>query len=597
MDQTPWTHKQNRDNSFVKVLKDNGVPKDEADKLYLSANIELKKQMQDTLMVQVIQSSHDEDKKSNDEERRLLLLERVETFKKDVLKLDTNRNALFSCDGNHYIKFKKGVMETKEGEVKSNFNQTSSKLMDLSFKSSVPTEFEVFMTDYITERYGIPPSRNDIQSVVVQLMKCTFENPQIMVNRCAFKSNTIYYDIGDEENNIVIINKDGWNVVEDTEEIIFRREDHFKAQVLPIRGGDVMKIFKYLHVTDEDEKKLVLVYLITCFLADIDKVILQIHGNTGCGKSVFNRFINLIVDPTNSEYGKDLNSKVDIKEIEKFALHRYVTQFDNAVTISKEISNLICRFSTGYSSTEKQLYTNYNEVGRTFKTLVVISGVEPVGTETDFLDRTINIGLDIIKGRTGPVELMASFEKDKPEILGGIFDVHHKALGIIEQVNPKIPDAIRMVEFAKWGYAIAEALDIGGEEFIRIYMNKITEKDKEAVENNPVGNVLLQYMEELPTDKLIGTAKQLLERMDKFMTNREIVVDDWPTVPRTFSSKLNKVTTNLMTLGIECNKKTTNGNKFITVKNHNFDNNKNASIVNNESIVVSQSVKIPAIAR
>ena len=66
-----------------------------------------------------------------------------------------------------------------------------------------------------------------------------------------------------------------------------------------------------------------------------------------------------------------------------------------------------------------------------------------------------------------PFNRVARLAESLPVILGGIFDVLAKALEIIPTVTlPKVP---RMAGFAKWGYAIAEALNTAGEEFLINY--------------------------------------------------------------------------------------------------------------------------------
>ena len=53
-------------------------------------------------------------------------------------------------------------------------------------------------------------------------------------------------------------------------------------------------------------------------------------------------------------------------------------------------------------------------------------------------------------------EILANFEADKPDILGGIFDTLVIAMTIFPLV--KLQNLPRMADFARWGYAIGEAL-------------------------------------------------------------------------------------------------------------------------------------------
>ena len=59
----------------------------------------------------------------------------------------------------------------------------------------------------------------------------------------------------------------GWEVV-NKPPILFKRYSHHKAQVLPVKNGDVKLFLKYINVANPEHRLLLLVFLVSCFVPD-----------------------------------------------------------------------------------------------------------------------------------------------------------------------------------------------------------------------------------------------------------------------------------------------------------------------------------------
>ena len=68
-------------------------------------------------------------------------------------------------------------------------------------------------------------------------------------------------------------------------------------------------------------------------------------------------------------------------------------------------------------------------------------------------------------------KLCNDFNADLPYILGGIFDLLATALDIQQYINLENP--IRLADFHKFGYAVAEAMGGYGDKFTDILKNHI----------------------------------------------------------------------------------------------------------------------------
>jgi hypothetical protein len=103
---------------------------------------------------------------------------------------------------------------------------------------------------------------------------------------------------------------------------------------------------------------------------------------------------------------------------------------------------------------------------------------------------------------------MASFEADKADSLGGIFDVLVKAITIYPTV--KLKRLKRMADFTRWGFAIGEALGGLGDEFLNEYQQNYERQNDEVLNNDPVATLTIEFMKD--RSDWYGTHSQLHDR-------------------------------------------------------------------------------------
>jgi hypothetical protein len=107
------------------------------------------------------------------------------------------------------------------------------------------------------------------------------------------------------------------------------------------------------------------------------------------------------------------------------------------------------------------------------------------------------------------------FDADLPAILGGIADTLSKAIAIYPTV--KLHSYPRMADFCQWGYAVAEALDGRGAEFLRDYGGNSAKLSESLIENNTFLSALVQLMD---TDGVSYelTFKEIIEKLTPLIT-------------------------------------------------------------------------------
>lgn len=378
-------------------------------------------------------------------------------------------------------------------------------------------------------------------------------------NRVAEVEGNLWIDMTDAEWRAIKVSQKGWEVVQDPP-IMFRRETHQAPQVEPVKGGDPWRLFEFVNVP-EDRRLLVLVYVATCLVPDIPHPVPVFHGPAGSGKSLSMEFIRQIIDPSKAPRLKTPRADKDL--VQNFD-HHYAPYYDNLRTLPSWLSDVFCRVVTGDGSEYRALYTDDEAVVRAYKRCLGLNGVNVAATAPDLLDRCLLVELDIIppEMRENEQDLRASFEAARPEILGGILDALSEALTIFPAVE--LEELPRMADFAKWGYAVAEALGERGDEFLDAYLEDGQDRTREALEAHPVGLAVERFME--TRDSWSGAPKDLLEELEEVAEEEGINTDAklWPGSASWVYRRLKDVKPQLKQVGIEVNR-TKSKHRFIVL--------------------------------
>lgn len=404
---------------------------------------------------------------------------------------------------------------------------------------------------------------NFTQVMDILSAKACFENKKAtpLYERVAKKDNDFWYDLTNNDWQAVKITAESWTI-EDNPPIIFRRYRHQVSQAHPSTNGDISKLFKYINITQR--KTLFLCWVVSCFIPNIPHVMPVIHGEKGAAKTTAFVLLKKLIDPSALE---TLALPKSSKDLNIMLKQHWFLPFDNVSHISEEKSDSLCRAITGGGIQERQLYTNSEEYIYTFQKCIAINGINNIVERADLLDRSILIELSRIKEeeRQGLSEVLNNFEEDLPEILGGIFDILSRAMAIYPTVKlDKLP---RMADFARWGYAIAEAMGKSGQVFIDEYTCNQEYQNTELLNSNLVAMLLIEFMENIP--EWSGRVSDLYNELADFAERKGInkKSKEFPNQPNGLSRCLNSLKSNLKSKGITFEKKSKPDGSHILLKN------------------------------
>lgn len=425
--------------------------------------------------------------------------------------------------------------------------------------------FYGFISSVAFNDYNRSLSDNTIKKIILTLRGTALygayaKEYRLEVRHFKTDSNTLWYDLGE---NAVVIRPDGWRIVANPP-ILFKRFSHQERQVDPLSEGSIELLHKYVNIQDDKDWLIFQVFAITCFIPNFPKPLLVLNGAQGSGKSTPLRILKALIDPSKL---KSLSVPKSVGELARVADHHSILFFDNLSKMPMDVSDNLCRLSTGDGFTKRKLYTDDDDVVYELQRPIMFNGINQIITQADLLDRSIPIELERIPTdkRKTEEEIWSSFYDDRPYILGAIFDILSKALKLYPTLKlKKLP---RMADFTKWGYAIAESMDgYTGNDFLKAYITVLNRQNDEAIEASPVAQFIIWLMKN--KKEIRGTATRFLElyesgddgRNDKEEISKLSSSPVWPKDPSSFGRALNRVAVNLKNVGFEVEK--------ITIKNH-----------------------------
>ncbi|WP_281183957.1 hypothetical protein [Trichlorobacter lovleyi] len=367
-----------------------------------------------------------------------------------------------------------------------------------------------------------------------------FDSPQIrMFNRVGRKDAAIVYDLADKR--YITATPQGWEIVPAYP--LFRRFKHQQVQAEPVAGGNPWEVFDFLTVPEES-RLLVMVYLISLFVPGIAHPILAVCGDQGAAKSFFCTVINRLVDPTLTE--KIIQPKSE-RDLIQTLRQKFVTVLDNISIITPRVSDILCQVCTGGGVSYRQLYTDEGENIAQFRHAVIINSINLPIVNADLMDRSIILKLQRIKpeDRKPEQDLWDLFNEAHPRILGGIFDTLVKAMGIYHTLQ--VENLPRLADFAKWGYAIAEALGKNGEQFVTDFTENVKNQNEGVTEKNILCQTILSLMtdETAYLNTVADTHKAL-----KAIAGQDAKDATFPKLPHNMREQLDRLRSTLLEHGI-----------------------------------------------
>ena len=363
---------------------------------------------------------------------------------------------------------------------------------------------------------------------------------------------SIYYDMTDEKRRCIKIKKgNGWKVVDNQLEVLYKRYGHESPQVEPLHDYDIKVFHKFinsLNIKNEKHKLLVKIWIVSLFIPDIPIPMLLPFGAEGSAKSTLQKKIKLLIDPSKLKPLSIYNDKTQF--IQQLS-HNFLCFYDNVRNEPRWLSDEVCRAITGAAFTKRKNYSDDEDIPYEYKKIISFSGINVIFKQADVLDRSIKIELERVdpKKKIPEERIESELKQEIPHLLGYIFEVLVKALEIKDSVN--LSELPRMADFAEWGEAIARAMGYNPLEFLTVYFENIGEQKIEIVEADPFADAISKFIDYDATS-WISSLQTFIKYLNEYAEKNNIDNSKFPMASQAISNRLRKVKANLLEgLGIE----------------------------------------------
>lgn len=371
--------------------------------------------------------------------------------------------------------------------------------------------------------------------------------------RLAKHDGKVYLDLANDDWQAVEIDASGWRVVDDPP-VKFLRPNGMRALPTPVPGGLVNELRQFVNVASDQEFMLLITFLVGALCPTGPYFVLHLIGEQGSAKSFLVRLIRLLIDPNMADLRCETK---DVRDLMIAAKNGRIITLDNLSKIPDWLSDALCRLSTGGGYSTRVLYSDDDEMIFDAYRPVVITSIKDVVVSPDLLDRSIRLTCPSIPDDERQLErrILASFKEAHPQILGSLLGGVVAALKNIGTFE--LPVVSRMADPAEWFCAACPAFGWDRDEFLAAYANNRVSAHDLAIEAQPVGPVLLDWVETVG-GHWSGTATDLLSQLNEH-GGYERSGDGpakrrpkgWPGAPHILSGQLRVLTTDLRAVGLD----------------------------------------------
>ncbi len=424
--------------------------------------------------------------------------------------------------------------------------------------------FRLWLEHLYYTKYGKSVKKDSVsQAIDLMRAKAIFESENAipLETRVAQFDNALWYNFSNSNWSAVKITDDDWEII-DNPPILFKRFRHQKQQLQPNTDGDIRRILQYINL--QDDHTMFLCWLVSCFVPNIPHAMPIFFGEKGAAKTTACTLLKKLIDPSALE---TLTIPKSSRTLALNLQEHWFLPFDNISRIDIETSDTLCRAITGGGIQQRKLFTDADDYIFTFQKCLALNGINNVANRPDLLDRAILIELCRIdeNNRRELSELMADFEKDLPYILGGIFDMLSKAMKIYPTV--KLDTLPRMADFARWGYAVGEALGGLGNEFLEQYNANQGKRNIEVLNSNITATLIVAFMKDKP--EWSGRVSELYNLLLELAPQHGISskTAGFPGAPNVLTRRLKDIHSNLKEAGIDFETKNEETGSYIYITN------------------------------
>ncbi|MBX6754519.1 MAG: hypothetical protein IRY86_09825 [Thermorudis peleae] len=359
------------------------------------------------------------------------------------------------------------------------------------------------------------------------------------------QARTLYVWLGPRR--VLAIDAHGWRVLTDAP-VLFRVYPTTGELPTPhtdgLTGYALAATLDLVAPADEAGRRLVTAWLATAWLPHVARPSLLYTGDWGAGKSLRQRAIKRLLDPTKPE-----SLRIDSRDLTQLLMHCQIGLFDNLGALPDWAIDTLCRAVTGEGDARRRLYTDEDDLAFEYKRALLLNGINVPADRPDFTDRLLPVELERIPDdrREEETAIWARLTAEQPRVLAALADILSAAIAQLPRVQLRRKP--RLADWGRWAAAVYEALGWGVVQFERDWALIVEKQQAAAVEGSPVAQAVLRFMAD--RHRWRGTASELLAALEPVALELGLVkAKGWPKSPVWLSRRLRELRPVLAARGI-----------------------------------------------
>src|SRR5262249_19798470 len=155
------------------------------------------------------------------------------------------------------------------------------------------------------------------------------------------------------------------------------------------------KLWEFLNVAEAD-RPLIAAWLVAALRPTGPFPVLCLFGEQGSAKSTTARFLRALVDPSTAPVRAEPR---DPRDLAIAAGNGWAVCLDNVSHLTPQLSDALCRLSTGGGFSTRMLYCDDEECIFQAQRPAIVNGIAEVAERPDLLDRSLMVCLPTIRER------------------------------------------------------------------------------------------------------------------------------------------------------------------------------------------------------
>ena len=329
--------------------------------------------------------------------------------------------------------------------------------------------------------------------------------------------------------------------------------------------GALDNLRKLLNLENEAELQCICAYLVTALFPDGPFPVLALSGEQGTGKSTVAKIVRRLVDPNKADLRGPPRNEEDLV---LDAQHSRLIVFDNVSHINGEMADNLCRLASGGGFSKRKLYSDDDQIIISVVNPIILTGIPNLLARADLADRAISITFQRIpiKHVRADSEIKAQFDLAAPGILALLLD--GMVMALKHQLTVNIPHTPRMGDFVRRACGAASAFGWTEKDMFEALEGNRRETSEAVIEENPLALALFDLAGQIGPGGLTGTAKELLTRLSRSVSEETAKDRCWPRGPRQFGDTLRRMTGSLrhLDVDVEWHREGGTGARLITIR-------------------------------